>query len=438
MLAGLCLCMLQTALPKLPPNQSIALREALAEALAAPGSNAESDLKALAKKLDSQYEFASLIEGLRQGPKLPSGDPKPRKVGKAKEKFTQIGPATFGLSFESGGQLFTYAVEVPSGYDPKQPRALLIDPGHGTGQGKSPQEKADFLPYFRNHAESGALAGCLLARTDILELVGADGVRGALPEDEVAAIFDAFFRDLVSRYAVDLERVYVAGISQTGFWAWYLARARADRLAGIAPLAAVTWQVNAYESNMEHVPVYVVHAQGDPVCPVAQPRATTESLKKLGFNVKYVELPGGEHSSAFPRLGEGLDWLAKKKRQRYPKSFAVQLLSDSTPWWYWVRVQGLKASGKGRAMDPPKAHLRASIEGQTITLESKHVKAVDLLLARELVDLDKPIVVVWNGTEVHSGLVERDFAAVVEIAVERADWGATCEAILPLKAPSGS
>jgi poly(3-hydroxybutyrate) depolymerase len=41
---------------------------------------------------------------------------------------------------------------------------------------------------------------------------------------------------VLTRFAVDPDHVYVTGLSQTGYWAWFLGAFRADRFAGIAPM----------------------------------------------------------------------------------------------------------------------------------------------------------------------------------------------------------
>jgi len=142
----------------------------------------------------------------------------------------------------------------------------------GCGAEMTPCVMCDPPSYQQRHAVAAGI-GALHAQTR---------ASGALPEDEVAAVFEAFRRDMVTRFAIDLEQVYVAGLSQTGFWSWYLGRELADRLAGIAPMGAVTWGVDKALENLLHLPTFVIHGSEDPICPVAQPRATTRRMQELG------------------------------------------------------------------------------------------------------------------------------------------------------------
>jgi len=332
--------------PALPAADALKFRAAFAEALADDSKSGK--LVAQAKALDAKYSLASLMDTLRAGPKLAGGDPKPRTVGKAKEKFERFDDVIAGFTFESGKDVYGYLVSVPKSYDASKPAPLVLDPGHGSGSGKSLKEKADFTPYFRRGADDGGLEDALVVRTEIIEQIGADGVKGERPEDEVAAVFDDFFRDLASRFAVDSDRIFVAGISQTGFWSWYLGRARPDRFAGIAPIASVTWQVDRYLDCYANLPVYVVHGENDAICKVAMPRKTTQLLKDLGFPVTYVEIAGGEHGGVvFGRLSEALTALGKTPRDPWPKRVRRALLTTRAPHAYWVRVTKLAKEGDG-------------------------------------------------------------------------------------------
>ena len=100
-----------------------------------------------------------------------------------------------------------------------------------------------------------------------------------------------------------------------------------------------------------------------------------------------------------------------------------------------MRVDRIEKEGQGRANLPPTAGADAERDGQTIRLYSDGVKQVTLGLASEMLDLDQPVVVIWNGKQVHAGKVERSLATLLEFVHEKADWRQTFEAKLELKAP---
>ena len=310
-----------------------ALRELLTKILAEPGAAARHALAATAPAIAGDVPFADVVAAVRKGPLLPPGAPKARKVAGKAETLTVVGSVTVGWSFEHGGDVYRYAVDVPKGYEPSKPVGLLLDPGHGTGKGKSDEEKAGFLGMWRRFADESGHGDWLVARTEIIEQIGGDGARGKRPEDEVAQVFDAFFRDLFTRFAVDPDRIIVTGLSQTGFWAWYLGVFRGDRFSGIAPMSAMTWHVNAFAGNLVSLPVYVLQGSTDTICPAVQPRATCALLARLGADVRYVEIAGAAHEgSVWSQLPIGLRWLGEKPRVRYPPRVSRSSWSAIGTW----------------------------------------------------------------------------------------------------------
>jgi dienelactone hydrolase len=313
---------------------------------------------------------------------------------------------------------------------------VLLDPGHGSGADEDDRGKASFLPFWRERTDDAGFGDWLVVRSEIVEQVGAGGKRGALPEDQVAPIFDSLVRDLASRFAIDPERLYVRGLSQTGFWAWVLAAARPDRWAGIAPMSAVTWQADPLLENYLTLPVFVLHGERDPICKVEQPRATTQRLAGIGVRVEYREIAGAAHDFAtWKHLGEGLRWLVENPRPRYPARVVKCLQTLETPWCHWLRVDSIEKKGSGEAGKPPTARIEARLVGQTVEISSTGVRQATVWLAREMLDLAAPVRVRWNGETVHEGTVQPSFELAVETALKRSDWLAVYEARLELRAP---
>lgn len=416
----------------LPEADALELRELLAQALVEDKARAQ--LVKLGRKLETKYTLDALLPVLREGPAYPKGPPEARKVGKKKERLARFGDVVVGYSFEHDGELYRYAVDIPERYDPARPAPLLLDPGHGSGATKDDAGKADFLPFYRGQVRGAGFDDWLVARSEIIEQIGADGVRGRLPEDEVAAVLDAFFRDLVSRFHVDLDRTFVAGLSQTGYWAWYLGLARPDRWAGLAPMSAVTWQVNGYLENFARLPVYVLHGDTDAICPVEQPRALCAEMKRREYPVEYEEIAGAGHDGAvWGRLHEALKWLAERPREAYPQRVSKALQTLASPWCHWLRVDELDRVGDGAAQTQPTATFSAEIEGQTVRIRSKGVKRLTLCFAAELVDLAQSVRVEWNERRAFEGQLEPSIATALTLASEKADWRATYTATVELK-----
>lgn len=426
----------QGASPALPKADAHKLRELYTAALASTDPKPRAAFVQHGKKLATKHGIDALIPVIREGPALPKGEPKPRGRAKDAEKFTQVASVTVGFSFEAAGRRLRYAVDVPEGYDPQKPVGVLLDPGHGSGARSDDAGKAGFLGMYRARVDLADHDDWLVVRTEILEQIGADGLAGALPEDQVAVAFEAFWRDLASRFAILPDRLYVAGLSQTGFWSWYLGRVSPDRYAGIAPMSAVTWQVDAYLENYANLPVYVLHGEADEVCKVDQPRATTRRMQELGLKHRYVEIPGAGHDFAvWSHLDESLTWLAENPRERYPRKGSKALATLADGWCGPLRVDAIRREGDGRANAKPTARIAYAIDGQRIDLTSEGVERATLFAAAEWFDLSKPIEVRWNEKAVFNAKLEVDADVLLSTAVDRADWSRTVVASRELRAP---
>src|SRR5437660_12526077 len=96
------------------------------------------------------------------------------------------------------------------------------------------------------------------------------------------------------QYKIDGNRIYLMGHSMGAIGTWKIAPKYPDIWAAIAPFsgsgAADTLQ------KIRSVPEIVVHGDADPTVNVAGSRTMVAKLKELGTEVKYIEVPGGQHS----------------------------------------------------------------------------------------------------------------------------------------------
>lgn len=408
------------------------LRELLTTALFAPDDESRSRAVGDAEEF-SRFRMKGVVAAVRKGPILSEG----ASAARSGETLEQFGRTTAGYTFTVDGHDYRYAVNLPRKYDVKKSWPLLLDPGHGSAAKSPAKGKAELLEFYRSLADGARKKDWIVVRTEIIEQVGAGGLFEDKPEDEIVRIFDAFFRDVFSRFRIDLSEIRVAGISQTGYWAWYLGAARPCRYAGIVPGAAVTWQVDPWIENLRNLAVCVVHGEIDPKCPVSQPRAAVRRLARVNDKLEYIEVAGAGHDGrVFGRVGDGLEFTAKHARDPYPKrvSKALGNLQDGG-WAYWLRVDELKDEDDGKTKWGRKVAggVDAEIDGQTIRLYSEGIERITLGLSSEMLDLDSDIEVIWNGKSVFSGRAERSVQTLIELAVAKADWLGTFEAKLELR-----
>src|SRR5262245_15061932 len=96
-------------------------------------------------------------------------------------------------------------------------------------------------------------------------------------------------------YKIDNTRIYLMGHSMGGIGTWKLAAKYPDIWAAIAPFSGSG--APATLDRIKNVPEFVVHGDNDPTVNVQGSRAMVAKAKELGIDVKYVEVPGGNHGS---------------------------------------------------------------------------------------------------------------------------------------------
>jgi predicted peptidase len=121
--------------------------------------------------------------------------------------------------------------------------------------------------------------------------------------------------EIVDKYKVDEDRIYLTGLSMGGFGTWALAAYTPDRFAAIMPICGGGEPLMA--RTLKNVPVWVFHGAKDPIVPVARAETMVEVLKRAKGNVKFTVYPDALHDSwtATYDNPEVWEWLFAQKRQ---------------------------------------------------------------------------------------------------------------------------
>ena len=124
----------------------------------------------------------------------------------------------------------------------------------------------------------------------------------------------ALLDEIVEKYKVDKDRIYVTGLSMGGFGTWSLEAYAPKRFAAIVPICGGGEPIAA--RFLPYVPTWVFHGAKDPVVPIARSETMVDALKQAGANVKFTVYPNSGHDAwtetyANPKLYE---WLLEQKR----------------------------------------------------------------------------------------------------------------------------
>ena len=120
--------------------------------------------------------------------------------------------------------------------------------------------------------------------------------------------------EIVKKYKIDQDRIYVTGQSMGGFGTWALAAHSPGRFAAIVPICG--GGDPAWAERLAGIPTWVFHGAKDPTVPLTMSQEMVDALKKSGGNVKFTVYPEAKHDAwtqtyANPQVFE---WLLQQKR----------------------------------------------------------------------------------------------------------------------------
>src|SRR5262249_48847387 len=124
-------------------------------------------------------------------------------------------------------------------------------------------------------------------------------------------------KEVRREYAIDDNRIYLMGHSMGGYGSWSVAVNSPDLFAAIAPISGGGNPfVVSKLKGIVNVSWIVIHGDKDPTVPVEESRKMVKAGKELGIEIKYIEVPGGDHTNiAVPAFKDIFDWFDAHKRQ---------------------------------------------------------------------------------------------------------------------------
>ena len=131
---------------------------------------------------------------------------------------------------------------------------------------------------------------------------------------------DALLDQVLTRYRIDPDRVYLTGSSMGGYATWSLAIARPGRFAAIAPICGGGDPTKV--EVLRTLPTWAFHGARDDVVPLPESRRMVDALKAIGGEVNLTIYPETGHDAwtATYDNPELYSWLnAQRRRAASPK-----------------------------------------------------------------------------------------------------------------------
>jgi len=121
----------------------------------------------------------------------------------------------------------------------------------------------------------------------------------------------ALLDDIILKYKIDENRIYVTGLSMGGNGTWKLAAEIPNRIAAIIPICG--WGDPFAAMMMGKLPVWAFHGAKDVVVPVSSSEVMVETMKRNGGEVKFTVYPEANHDAWTETYNnpEIYEWLLK-------------------------------------------------------------------------------------------------------------------------------
>ena len=133
--------------------------------------------------------------------------------------------------------------------------------------------------------------------------------------DRTDTLLKKLLDEVIKRYPIDVQRIYLTGFSMGGIGAWDMAIRYPQLFAAVAPIAA-RGESYATICAMKAVPVWAFHGGKDEVVDLFKAEAIVNALRNCGGNVQLTIYPDAGHD-AWTRTynnPELYDWFLRQRR----------------------------------------------------------------------------------------------------------------------------
>ncbi|MFT5198917.1 MAG: pimeloyl-ACP methyl ester carboxylesterase [Planctomycetota bacterium] len=249
-------------------------------------------------------------------------------------------------------------------------------------------------------------------------------------------------------YKVDANNVVLCGHSMGGYGSWTLGAHHADRVAALAPAAGaptpvmlrgteeiidIDWGV---VPSLRNVPMVVFQSIDDPRVPPGPNQHAAKEVAKAkekwggyeGF--EYWELDGFAHSPPPGGPKAHFERLTSLVRQPVQDVVIWQPVLDWKRQFYWLFWEQ-PAEGAIVEARIDRAANKISVQVK-FHKQAEQGKGLAVLLDETLVDMDKEVVVEYNGQEVFRGLAQRRLEVLFDTATS-GDPGRLYSCKIPLQ-----
>jgi hypothetical protein len=220
------------------------------------------------------------------------------------------------------------------------------------------------------------------------------------------------FAEMKEKYNIDANRWYLEAVGSTCEGVQAAATSMGStRLAGLVlrgPTKAVT------SPNSALVPTLVVHAATS-----AEGKAVAEAYKKIDDkNNAAIEVP--DPAAVSGPNDQVVAWCDQHKRS-VPSSYTFVTTMTETSGENWTSTMEIVVPGKYG--EPTKVGVKYLRDSNTVDITCENLGEFHVYMNDDLLDLDKEVTIVVNGTQLAKKTFPRDHRAMLKLAIDYCELG---------------
>lgn len=220
---------------------------------------------------------------------------------------------------------------------------------------------------------------------------------------------------LISKeFSIDCDRRFLVGSGKGFAAAESTATSFPQLFAGVIGLGDVASSNPEYLENFRTLPTLLVKG-GEGA------KAIETKIGELGF--------GNCTGNAEGTPAAIWEWIGKNPRDSYPAHLTFAPKADRALQLHWLSMVGLQTS------EGPRIEAKFDRETNTITVDAQKISDLVIRLNDQMVDLDKAVKFVVNGTT-EERVLERNATEMVKNQYTFADWGRVFTAVYTIEVPT--
>lgn len=128
-------------------------------------------------------------------------------------------------------------------------------------------------------------------------------------------MLNVFYDDMLEKYRVDPNRVYLTGISMGGFGTWEWAARNPEKFAAIAPVCG--WGPEINYDKLKDMPIWAFHGDQDQAVDLEKAQLVIDAVSEAGGAPEFTVFEGVGHDSWDPAYNNQAlyDWMLSHSKE---------------------------------------------------------------------------------------------------------------------------